>query len=123
MGRHRKAELLPGYLSGSRLKEGAAPATVNRELAALSHLFTKAIEWRWIDKRPAAINRFQEERGRVAYLTVEQIDRLVEAAARDDDFDGRDLNQVQQVGFAVPAAAYQANSQRLVAGGGKGSGS
>ena len=31
-----------------------SPGTVNRELAALSHLFNKAIEWSWIDRRPAA---------------------------------------------------------------------
>ena len=68
-----------------RREEGGKVGTINRELAALSHLFTKAIEWRWIDKRPATINRFQEERGRVAYLTVEQIDRLVEAAKQDQN--------------------------------------
>jgi len=31
----------------------AKPGTVNRELAVLSHLFNQAIEWGWIDKRPA----------------------------------------------------------------------
>lgn len=29
------------------------PSTINRELAVLSHLFNKAIEWGWRDCRPA----------------------------------------------------------------------
>ena len=60
--------------------EGAKVGIVNRELAALSHLFNKGIEWAWIDKRPAKIKRYSEERGRITYLTVEQIKRLLEAA-------------------------------------------
>ncbi len=64
---------------------GTAPGTVNRELAVLSHLFNKAIEWGWIDRRPAKINRFKEGSGRIAYLTVDQACRLVEAAKKDDN--------------------------------------
>ncbi|MFM2274042.1 MAG: hypothetical protein RL702_3107, partial [Pseudomonadota bacterium] len=30
-----------------------SPSTINRELAALSHLFSKAVEWGWVDHRPA----------------------------------------------------------------------
>jgi integrase len=59
--------------------------TINRELAALSHLFNKAVEWGWIDRRPALIRRLKEDRGRIVYLTVEQIDRLVAAAKNDDN--------------------------------------
>ena len=29
-----------------RLKEGGAPGTINRELAVLSHMFTKGVEWK-----------------------------------------------------------------------------
>jgi hypothetical protein len=57
----------------SRVGEGAKVGTVNRELAALSHLFNKGIEWGWIEKRPAQIRRYSEEGGRITYLTVEQI--------------------------------------------------
>jgi integrase len=56
---------------------------VNRELAALSHLFNKAVEWGWLDHRPANIRRHKEGAGRITYLTVEQIARLVEAAKHD----------------------------------------
>lgn len=60
------------------------PGTVNRELAVLSHLFNKAIEWGWIDRRPAKIGRFQEGQGRITYLTAEQVASLLECAKRDD---------------------------------------
>ena len=69
----------------SRLDEGAAPGTINRELAALSHLFTKAVEWRWLDNKPATIKRLKEDRGRITYLTIDQIKRLLEAAEHDQN--------------------------------------
>ena len=59
------------------------PATINRELAVLSHLFNKAVEWGWMDRRPAKINRFSEGQGRITYLTVDQVARLVECAKAD----------------------------------------
>jgi integrase len=63
--------------------KNAKPSTINRELAVLSHLFNKAIEWGWIDRRPAKINRFSEGQGRITYLTIEQISRLVVCAKSD----------------------------------------
>lgn len=62
-------------------KEGKTkPGTINRELAALSHLFTKAVEWTWLDHRPAAIKRLKESSGRITYLTIDQIERLLKTA-------------------------------------------
>lgn len=61
------------------------PATINRELAVLSHLFSMALEWGWIDRRPARIKRLQEAQGRITYLTAEQVGRLVESAKRDQN--------------------------------------
>lgn len=61
----------------------AKPGTINRELAVLSHLFNKAIEWGWLDRRPAKLNRFQEGQGRITYLTADQVARLVECAKAD----------------------------------------
>ncbi|MFA7347037.1 MAG: site-specific integrase [Desulfurivibrionaceae bacterium] len=61
----------------------AKPGTINRELAVLSHLFNMAIEWGWMDRRPAKISRFKEDQGRITYLTIEQIARLVECAKTD----------------------------------------
>ena len=61
----------------------AKPGTINRELAVLSHLFNKAIEWGWMDRRPAKLNRFHEGQGRITYLTADQVARLVECAKAD----------------------------------------
>jgi integrase len=66
-----------------RIEEGASKGTINRELAVLSHLFTKAIEWRWIETKPANIKRLSEDQTRITYLTVEQIDRLIASAKKD----------------------------------------
>jgi len=68
-----------------RGKAGAALATINRELAVLSHLFNKALEWRWLKAQPAKIRRFQEANGRILYLTKEQCAELEEAAAQDQN--------------------------------------
>lgn len=67
----------------ARSAAGAAPATINRELAVLSHLLNKAVEWRWIKAKAARINRFKEENGRIVYLTDEQCAGLLDAAAHD----------------------------------------
>lgn len=61
------------------------PATINRELAALSHLLNKAIEWGWLDHKPATIKRLNEYSGRITYLTVDQVERLLRAAEGDSN--------------------------------------
>jgi integrase len=58
-------------------------STINRELGVLSHLFNRAIEWGWIDRRPTKLERFQEGQGRITYLTIEQTTRLLECAKAD----------------------------------------
>ena len=60
------------------------PGTVNRELAALSHLFNKAIEWGWAAARPAKIVRCKEGQGRIIYLTLTQADQLLQSALADE---------------------------------------
>jgi integrase len=59
--------------------------TVNRELAVISHLFNKAVEWGWMPARPAKIRRHQEDQGRITYLTIDQIKTLVECAKADQN--------------------------------------
>ncbi|MBE0582911.1 MAG: site-specific integrase [Desulfofustis sp.] len=66
-----------------RQEEGAKSGTINRELSALSHLYTKAIEWNWIDHKPFGMKKFKEDKGRIVYLTPEQIERLLDTAKRD----------------------------------------
>jgi integrase len=70
-----------------RIEASAVPGSVNRELATLPHLFTKAVEWKWLDHRPASIKRLSEDRGRITYLTIEQIERLLAAARADQSFE------------------------------------
>ncbi|MSR09704.1 MAG: site-specific integrase [Gammaproteobacteria bacterium] len=64
-------------------QEPPSPGTINRELAVLSHLLNKAVEWGWLDRRPAVIRRLRENGGRISYLTVEQAKSLLEAALAD----------------------------------------
>ena len=52
-----------------RLGQGVCESTVNRELAVLSHFFTKAVEWKWLNHRPVAIKKFKENEPRITYLT------------------------------------------------------
>ncbi len=68
-----------------RSDEKIKPSTINRELATLSHVFTKALEWQWLDKKSATIKSFKEEQSRITYLTVEQINRLLETAKQDQN--------------------------------------
>ena len=65
--------------------DNTKPATINRELAALSHLLNKAVEWGWLDHKPATIKRLKEHSGRITYLTVEQIERLLKVAEGDQN--------------------------------------
>jgi len=57
-------------------------STVNRDLAVVSHMFAKGIEWGWLSHSPCKIKKYKEGRGRIVYLTPEQIDRL-ERCARE----------------------------------------
>ena len=66
-----------------RVEFGAAPATVNRELAVLSHILNKAVEWKWIPVKPFTVRRFKEQNGRIVFLTTEQCKALEVAASHD----------------------------------------
>jgi integrase len=63
-----------------RLSQRAAEATVNRELATLSHLFNSSVEWKWLDRVPARPRKFAESGGRIIALTDDECDRLMTAA-------------------------------------------
>ena len=66
---------------GSKMKRPRAAATVNRYLAALSHVFTIAVrEWEWLPRSPMErVDRIQEARGRVRFLDDDERGRLLEA--------------------------------------------
>lgn len=66
-----------------RLEQNASNATINRELATLSHLYSKAIDWKWIQSKPCKITKLKEEENKIVYLTQPQIKRLLEEAQKD----------------------------------------
>ncbi len=59
-----------------------APATVNREVACLKHMYTKAVEWNFATANPVrAVKLLKEPPGRLRYLSPEEANRLLEACA------------------------------------------
>ena len=66
-------ELIEKY-KAARL-EKVEPAPINRELACLKHLYTKAIAWGYVKVNPAkSVKLFKEPPGRLRYLRPDEID-------------------------------------------------
>ncbi|MCF7875357.1 MAG: site-specific integrase [Candidatus Omnitrophica bacterium] len=62
-----------------RIKE-VSPATVNRELACLKHMFTMAIQWGKAEINPVKkVKLFRENNQRVRYLEIEEIEKLLKS--------------------------------------------
>ena len=65
------------------LTSGRTPATANRYLATLKHMFTKAVEWEMIDqesaKRVKRVKFMPEDNKRLRFLTSEEMETLVDA--------------------------------------------
>jgi len=65
----------------AKRKVEVSPATVNRELACLKTMFSKAVEWGRTEKNPAAkVKKFRENPGRERILSPEEAQRLIECA-------------------------------------------
>jgi len=59
-----------------RIKE-VSPATVNREITCLKHIFNKAKEWGKIkDNQISSVKLFKEQNARIRYLEKEEIEKL-----------------------------------------------
>ncbi|WP_126174570.1 tyrosine-type recombinase/integrase [Altericroceibacterium xinjiangense] len=69
--RHRKAE-------------GAAQATINRELSTLSHFLNRCHEWGWIKTKPK-IDKGEEARKQIVILSESDKQPLMRAAFGDQD--------------------------------------
>ncbi|MDA8171852.1 MAG: site-specific integrase [Nitrospiraceae bacterium] len=66
-----------------RLKKGNKPATVNRLLAVISHMFTKAVDWKMMQKHVAQdlnVKMLPENNRRLRYLSKEECLALIEAS-------------------------------------------
>ena len=62
--------------------EKVSPATVNRELACLKHMYTKAIEWGYLKRTPTkGIKQLKEPPGRLRYLEPDEIEALINECA------------------------------------------
>ena len=68
-----------------RIDAGASKGTVNLELATLSHLLNKAVEWQWLKARPCKVKLLEKSVGRIVALTEDQERALLGAAATDAD--------------------------------------
>lgn len=64
-----------------------SPATVNRYLAALSHVYTIAIkEWEWAQDNPVMrVSRLTESRGRTRFLSDKERYNLLEACKHSEN--------------------------------------
>ncbi len=67
-----------------RLEAGMNPATVNRELTVLKHLYGRAVEWEYLVNNPIkGVRKFKESPGRTRWLTPEEIGKLLAACSVD----------------------------------------
>lgn len=87
LGPYVLSDITPARIVEARGRLGRSPATANRYMAALSHVFTIAIrEWEWIEDSPIRkISKLKEPRGRVRYLSDEERTKLIEAARNIED--------------------------------------
>ena len=66
------------YKKQSR-KEGAEPATINRDVATLRNMMNKAIEWGYLSKNPLdGVKQLKEDNGRMWVLTPEEEAQLLD---------------------------------------------
>jgi integrase len=76
------SKLLEQYQT-ERLKKGNKPATVNRHLATIKHMFTKAVDWDMVEgetlKRIRRVKLLEENNRRLRYLSKEECQALVDA--------------------------------------------
>lgn len=96
IGDHVLADVTPSLIAEQRdrLANGVTSkeskrtaATVNRYLAALSHMFTIAVkEWGWIAENPLSkVTKLKEPRGRVRYLLEDEREALLKSCGESDN--------------------------------------
>ena len=96
IGDHVLADVTPSLIAEQRdkLANGVTSkeskrtaATVNRYLAALSHMFTIAVkEWGWIAENPLRkVTKLKEPRGRVRYLLEDERKALLQSCKESDN--------------------------------------
>jgi len=75
--------------------EKVEPATVNREIGCLRHMFNKAIEWGYVQHNPVrGVKKLKEPPGRIRYLEAKEIGKLMEALDKLPKGSGRYLKPI-----------------------------
>jgi integrase len=80
----RKEKQGDGSIKILQHEKKRTPATANRYLAALSHVFTMAVnEWQWVDSNPVRkVKKRKESRGRVRFLSDDERVNLLAACMK-----------------------------------------
>jgi integrase len=85
LGKLRLAAVTRRDIEGLKASLQATPYRANRVLALLSHMFTKAIEWKWVIENPVhGIDRYQEQK-RERWLNDDELKKLHEALDKHPD--------------------------------------
>ncbi len=97
LGSYSLAETTPALIAQCRekLAQGEivnnkrvprSPATVNRYMAILSHVYTTAMkEWGWVEENPLRkVTKMKEPRGRVRFLSDDERKKLLDACKMSD---------------------------------------
>lgn len=79
--RQFNARLIEQYQS-DKMTLGKKPATINRHIATLKHIFTKALDWEMVEefawKKVRKVKLLEENNRRLRYLSIEECQRLIE---------------------------------------------
>ena len=83
---HKISSFTVKHYVRQRFDKGAKLASINRELATLSHLFTMAVSWKWMkaDNRPA-IEKEAEAQKQIDIMDAMQQQDLMRGAISDQD--------------------------------------
>lgn len=88
-GKHRADKItsfLVKHYQRKRLDDGAKLASVNRELATLSHMMNAMVEWKWIkDAERPKIEKDEEPRKKIVVLSEKNAEALFKGAVADQD--------------------------------------
>jgi integrase len=79
-GKHRLTEITPWLIEKYKRKrrEQVSPASVNRELACLKHMFTMAIHWGKVEENPVKrVKLFRENNRRLRFLSQDETKDLL----------------------------------------------
>ena len=79
----RFSTMLVEQLQTERIQKGNMPATANRTLATLKHMFTKAVEWEMVEeevlKKVRKAKLLEENNRRLRFLSKEECQALINA--------------------------------------------